>query len=235
MGDPDTGRGIPEQEQFSSDERRKFSRAVNFDPAVEHAAEIMNEYEPESTMDQLLDQLSVEQKKEHPDQSQIENIRRQISQEHELVMAQTVTADKLPQHLLDTHETKELNDQEAAIKEIEVLGKRITGLDQDISEMADEAVGDMAEEYPVEMKKVLDDVEYEIDLTYSDIAKIFGDIQSDQVMERLQKSIELQRFDPAKLHKVYTLLKRAEIILITANTTMLKAVDAWRKAHQQKS
>lgn len=237
MGNPDNG--IPDQEKFStSAERREFSRAVNFDPQVEKAIEIMDAYEPSSKMDQLLDQLTTEQKKSQPDQSRFDDLRRQLTVEHELIVAQSLPERNPRQYLADQMETKELNDQEAAIHEIEVLSKRITGLDQDISEMADDAVGDMAEVYPDEMRRVLDDVEYEIDLTYADIAKTFGDmqdIQSDQVMDRLQKSIELQRFDFMKLHKVFTLLKRAEIILIDAHTKMLKAVDAWRKEHQQKS
>lgn len=236
MSDPDTGRGIPEQEQFStSAERHEFSRAVNFDPHVTNAVEIMNTPEPSGVMDRLLDELSAEQKKESPDQSVIEKIQSQLAIERELLSVQTVTATDAERLQSDQMETRELNDREMVMQNIQVTAKRIAGLEVDIPEMADNAIANMAEEYSPAMKNVLEEVEAEVEATYEDVAKIFSDIQPNEVVARLQDSIQMQRFSFTILTKVYGLLTHTEHLLIDLHTSMLRAVDAWRQEHQPKS
>lgn len=236
-GESDT----PRRDQFSSREEEREFRAADFDPTVKRALDFMSEHndelegDPESPVDLLIDELLAEQKKPQPDMFRLADIRQRLDHEHAIVMAQNVTNENATQHMQDRAETAELDEREDAIREIAKLVVSIPGLKQDITDMADEAIGDTAEAYPEDMQEILGSAENEVAEAYESIASTLDIANPDQVDERLRDQIALQKVNNESVRMIYAFLMKAQNALIGYHTAMLRATDLWRKQHHQSS
>lgn len=239
MGEGETD--TPRRDQFSSRDEEQEFRAADFDPTVKRALDTMSHHadalegQPESPIDRLIDELLAEQKKPQPDLFRMTDIRQRLDQEHALVMAQSVTNETAVQHMTDRMKTQELDDREVAIRDIEKLVESIPGLKQDIVNMADEAIGDMAEDYPDDMEEIITQAENEIEEAYESIAKTLELSDPELVDAKLRDQAGLQQIDFESLRMVYAFLMKAQNELVDDHTSMLAVVDRWRKEHHQKS
>lgn len=236
-GESDTGRFEEISEEEIAHLRPELQREGEFRAArkiIETHADAID-VEPNTPMDALLDELLTEQKKPQPDMFRLADIRQRLDQEHALVMAQSVTSETALQHMQDRFDTQELNNREEALREIAQLRESVPGLYKDIHDMAEETVGDMAEEYPEDVDEIIGIVESEMEDVKATVAKTLGDVDEETVFERLHDDTRLAQYDFETLRMSYAFLKNCEVKFVEEHTEMLHAVSEWRKHHQQNS
>ncbi len=234
MSDPDTGRF----DEFSAERENHFRTDIDHESAVQAAGKIMAKHaeqiegDPLSVVDVLIDELSVEQKKEHPDPDTIADIQKRLQAEHPYVATQVVTSDTALRHINDHVESHELNDQEQARREIPQYAESVPGFYQDIlAMMADIAVTTV----PDSMRKIVTKSKNIFETTYQDVGTLLGKIPMEQVSAVLKDDVKLRNFDSYTLQAVARCLKKAQDKLNDEHTSMLKATSDWREQHKEQS
>ncbi len=240
-GEPD----IPDLEKFSSRKEEQEFSAIHFDPNVRRALEHMEHHgaklegEP-SPIESMIAELLAEQKKPNPDLQVLDDLRGKIANEHAIIEAQHVPDEKLAEHLLTMGETQALNVKEARMYVVDkIMETRVTidGLVSDMINMADDATGRTADDFPPELGAILVDAERIRSQAYSDLRLAFGEEQSegsDLPPEALLDQDALMDMDSGILNGTINGLIEIRNQLIDQHTKMLKAASEWREKHQTK-
>ncbi len=229
MSEPDTGKGIPEEEMFStSAEWSDFSHAIHFDPHVKKAEEVMEAHEPVSHMDALLDEYSAALKVEKPNEEAIQLILEKIQKERIFFIAQAGSE----RTANDQQETQELNDREQAINEIFRLNASISGLEKEIWILADTIKGSNVDSYPDAIQNIIDDAlseNLELDVQMSAILRC----EIEEVEDVVHDQTRLLTYQFSELKLIFAFMTKAEHVMIDDHSKMLKATSDWREKHKQ--
>lgn len=233
------------EDSFVSPEEKRVQRAIDDDPAVQRAMTDMAVHDevlqgqadlkPESLVDSLLDELIEEQKKTQPDPNRLADIRRQLQAEHPLVAAQTVTNETALRYMADKMETTELNDRETAVGEILRLTPSVVSLEKDITDMADEAIGETVEEYPDEMELILNDVAETKEGTIKELCDYLGLEPDEGFPAVLFDTKGLLQVNFEKLKSIFATLYNAQSKMLDFQGDMAEVVKAWKEEHHQGS
>lgn len=241
--DPETGRGIPQQDQFSSrDEERQFRPAVDHDPHVLRAVEAMGEHgdrldEQGSQLDRILDELMVERKKPVPDLTHLVHIRARLHQEEvEQKILDQAQKSSPEQKAIDSFESLALDHPELANEEIIKAVAVIDGLATDIFDMAESTISESSDEYPQTIQSILSTMYESEEGLLQSVKHIIPDF-SDSILdfEDLVEHFEPLPSDPKAKVSLFTTIRLDIHAFVDLNSKMMEAVDQWRREHHQKS
>lgn len=201
----------------------------------QHADELAGE--PASPIEVLLEEFMAERNKTSPDPAKLEDIRNRMRAEHALVEAQNPSPERAARHQQDKIESEILNEREDIVNNITKTRLIIEGFEKDIRAMADEVIGDMAEEYPERMAEILDNVADIRSDVFEDIREVLDESYPDAegvIPLTLLNEQQLMKAKGKDLMKIYGLLLKARNELIDEQSAMLKAVTEWRQERQAK-
>ncbi len=236
-GESDT----PRAERFSSrDEEREFRPAVERDPHVQRAVEIMSEHadrlndEPESPAEVLLDELVAERKKERPDPKKLANIHRRMTAEGIFVAAQSVQELDPKRYEKTLNETAELNRLEL-LEPISVSADEMLFYDKDTQTMANTTLDD-GQDYPESIAIILNEQKSVEGKLLAGLSKLFRfgkNTSIEEVLVMLADKEWLQKVDMKTLVRLRDLVEETKQEFIAVYEKMYYESFDWNEQHRQ--
>ncbi len=235
MGESEGETGRPQDSHIDEQEVRQLRGHLGRELTFQQAKNVMDEHaehiagDPESPVDRLIDELSVELKKDHPDQAKLDSLRQQLNQEHPLVAADTVTSETAGRHINDVVESAIRREREISEANIRKLVTQIQGLNQDIRTMANDAIGEAAEEFPQPMDDIIGAAESQVGQLANQAEQLIQ-TETPDALNFIQSS-SLDNVPSPALKELEAISEQVRNMLIDLHSRMLKATSDWRKTH----